>query len=61
MTVEPVADRDGVVYWIATGWTGGANFIAEGDTEAEALQAALELVYQRHAARRVARRAEGGR
>jgi len=52
-TVEPAANRDGSITWIARGISAGIPYIAEGDTEADAVAQAVTLVFQRHAVRQL--------
>ena len=54
MKIEKEVNRDGSAYWLASGSTGGVRYLAEGATRHDAFRAALELVYQRHAARTAA-------
>lgn len=53
ITVEPAANADGSVTWIARGTTCGVPYIAEGATEADALAEAAALVFDCHATRRI--------
>lgn len=53
VTIEAVSDRDGSVSWLASGHADGIPFIAEADSEQNALAAACALVYERHAVRKI--------
>lgn len=54
LQTEPAANRDGTITWIARGTAGGIPYIAEGDTEADALAEAAAVVFEAHAKRRLA-------
>jgi len=51
LTTEPTVNRDGSVTWVTTGTAGGIPYVAEGDSQEDAVAAACALVYQRHALR----------
>lgn len=54
LTAEPaVANSDGRIVWIAHGTAAGIPYVAEGDTEADAIAEAAALVYQCHGRRRL--------
>lgn len=54
LTAEPaVAHSDGRIVWIAHGTAAGIPYVAEGDTEADAVAEAAAAVYQCHGRRRL--------
>lgn len=52
--IEPAANRDGSITWIAHGIAGGIPFVVEGDSESDASAAAAAVVFESHGRRRLA-------
>lgn len=51
--IEPAANRDGSITWIAHGIAGGIPYVVEGDSEADASAAAAAVVFESHGRRRL--------